>query len=184
MISAVLTAFHSTVDLMSYTVAALGEDPELTEAATGTGGLCGASYLNRAFENWLDQKIVGTPSFAPWKSEIMEKFEDDLKKRFNGRHAEPYTMIIKSLRSNNSFQHLGIRDGKFTIPTSDLTTIFKTVTRKVVSLVRSQIRNTSSPVTTVLLAGGFGKSEYLLKELIKFTREQMPPVTVSRVPEP
>jgi hypothetical protein len=93
-------------------------------------------------------------------------------------------MIIKSLRSNNSFQHLGIRDGKFTIPTSDLTIIFKTVTRKVVSLVRSQIRNTSSPVTTVLLAGGFGKSEYLLKELIKFTHEQVPPVTVSRVPEP
>lgn len=153
---------------MSYTVAALPPNPKLDEAAAGTGGLCGSIFLNQAFESWLDRRFRNATFFTTEiKSEMMEKFDEDIKKRFDGTAAEPYTLVIRALRGNNTLRYLGFDNGKFTIPTSDLTAIFRQVTDKIVRLVRAQIARTGAPVTTVLLAGGFGQSGYLRGELMR-----------------
>ena len=169
---------HSTVDLMSYTVAALKPNPKLDEAAAGTGGLCGSIFLNRAFESWLDRWFQNTPSYTKEiKCDMMEEFDKDVKKRFDGTAAGPYILVIRALRGDRTLQHLGVDNGRFTIPTRDLTDIFHQVTNEVVRLVRAQIARTSAPVRTVLLAGGFGQSEYLRGELMR----AIPTVLVNRI---
>ena len=59
-----------TVDLISYTVTSL--DPILTvdEAAPGTGGVCGSTFLNRMFQNHLINKCE---SNIGWDEHVLEE---------------------------------------------------------------------------------------------------------------
>ena len=46
-----------TVDLISYTVVKLEPVLEVKEAAPGTGALCGSTYLNRRFQEYLISRL-------------------------------------------------------------------------------------------------------------------------------
>ena len=59
-----------TVDLISYTVSALKPILKLEEAATGTGGLCGSTYLNRIFQEYLLSRFGTNPG---WDDEVVEE---------------------------------------------------------------------------------------------------------------
>lgn len=59
-----------TVDLISYTVTALKPILKLHEAAPGTGGLCGSTYLNRIFQQYLLAKFSSNPG---WDDEVVEE---------------------------------------------------------------------------------------------------------------
>ncbi|ORY66496.1 uncharacterized protein BCR38DRAFT_430485 [Pseudomassariella vexata] len=48
-----------TVDLISYTITALGKTPQLAESAPGNGGLCGSTFLDREFDEWLRNRFLG-----------------------------------------------------------------------------------------------------------------------------
>jgi len=65
-----------TVDLISYTVTDLYPILKVKEAASGTGDLCGSTFLNRRFGDYLTAKLGKEPG---WDSEIlaeaMEKFD-------------------------------------------------------------------------------------------------------------
>jgi hypothetical protein len=53
----VCDAGGGTVDLISYTVVKLEPVLEVKEAAPGTGGLCGSTYLNRRFQEYLESRL-------------------------------------------------------------------------------------------------------------------------------
>ena len=53
----VCDAGGGTVDLISYTVVRLEPVLEVKEAAPGTGGLCGSTYLNRRFREYLEARL-------------------------------------------------------------------------------------------------------------------------------
>lgn len=79
----VVDAGGGTVDLISYTISKLEPSLELIEAAPGTGGLCGSSYLNRAFGELLEEKLGAYPEFDDeLRAEALEVFE-----RKVGRHS-------------------------------------------------------------------------------------------------
>ncbi len=59
-----------TVDLISYTVTELRPILKIKEAAPGSGGLCGSTFLNRAFAEFLVQKLGDDPN---WDEEILEE---------------------------------------------------------------------------------------------------------------
>ena len=59
-----------TVDLISYTVLSLRPILELKEAAPGTGDLCGSSFLNRIFEQYLLENLSSNPG---WDDEVLEE---------------------------------------------------------------------------------------------------------------
>ena len=59
-----------TVDLITYTVAALKPRLKITEASTGSGSLCGSSYLNKRFQSFLQEKIG---HLVDWDSEVEEE---------------------------------------------------------------------------------------------------------------
>ncbi len=58
-----------TVDLISYTVLALEPILELEEAAPGTGALCGSTFLNRRFEQYMENQCENN---AAWDGEVSE----------------------------------------------------------------------------------------------------------------
>ena len=59
-----------TVDLISYTVSGLTPSLSVEEAAAGTGGLCGSTYLNRIFEQVLIAKFGQN---AGWDDDVIEE---------------------------------------------------------------------------------------------------------------
>jgi hypothetical protein len=65
-----------TVDLISYTITNLKPILKVREAAPGSGGLCGSTFLNRRFGEFLVQKLGQEEG---WDDEIlaeaMERFD-------------------------------------------------------------------------------------------------------------
>src|SRR5277367_1051019 len=57
-----------TVDLISYTVVKLEPVIEVKEAAPGTGALCGSTYLNRRFKEYLLSRLSHLPS---WDEDVL-----------------------------------------------------------------------------------------------------------------
>ena len=57
-----------TVDLISYTITGLFPKLQIKEAAPGTGGFCGSTYLDESFSNYLTQMLSNEPE---WDSEVL-----------------------------------------------------------------------------------------------------------------
>jgi len=65
-----------TVDLISYTITSLYPMLKVKEAASGTGGLCGSTFLNRRFGEFLSNKLDGVDGWdEELLAEAMEKFD-------------------------------------------------------------------------------------------------------------
>ena len=59
-----------TVDLISYSVIALKPGLKITEATPGTGLLCGSTFLNRKFEEFLEDKLGKQPG---WDKDVLDE---------------------------------------------------------------------------------------------------------------
>ena len=57
-----------TVDLISYTITDLKPILKVREAAPGTGGLCGSTFLNRRFGEFLEERL---DQERGWDEEIL-----------------------------------------------------------------------------------------------------------------
>lgn len=154
---------NSTVDLVSYTVAELGRIPLVYEAAPGSGGLCGSTFLNRSFDDYLRRKFIHYNAWDDgYHQDSMHKFEVWIKKEFNGDPHKSFFVCARGLPSDTS---LNISNGQLEIKGRALQQIFEPVISEVVSLVQSQIQVTHTTVSAVLLTGGFGMSKYLKKRI-------------------
>lgn len=69
--------------MISYTITALHPILQVKEAAAGTGGLCGSTFLDRRFAEFLRVTLVGEEG---WDEEIlaeaMERFESVVRLLF------------------------------------------------------------------------------------------------------
>ena len=65
-----------TVDLITYTVSSLKPILKLSEATPGTGSMCGASFLNRKFQEFMESRLGGQ---SGWDDEALQ--EVNLHKR-------------------------------------------------------------------------------------------------------
>lgn len=59
-----------TVDLITYKISSLKPILKLAEASPGSGSLCGASFLNCGFLEYLEEKLAKEPG---WDEEVMEE---------------------------------------------------------------------------------------------------------------
>jgi hypothetical protein len=59
--------------LISYTISQLRPILQVREAAPGTGGLCGSTFLNRRFGEFLEKRLGGQPN---WDEEILAEAMD------------------------------------------------------------------------------------------------------------
>lgn len=58
-----------TCDLISYTVEVLKSILKVKEAAPGSGSLCGSSFLNRRFRDFMEQKYAKQ---SGWDDDVLE----------------------------------------------------------------------------------------------------------------
>ncbi|KAL1307037.1 hypothetical protein AAFC00_005660 [Neodothiora populina] len=155
-----------TVDLISYSIESLTPVPIVSETTPGSGQLCGSIYLDRIFAQYLEKRFRGYPAWTEdHQTEALAKFETDLKRNYTGiGQRRPYILPRVAIGLPDSHD-LGIRRGSLEISSRDLRDIFAPVISMIVELVRNQISATRSTVRMVLLAGGFGRNEYLRKEV-------------------
>ncbi|CZT47209.1 related to hsp70 protein [Rhynchosporium secalis] len=150
-----------TVDLIAYTVTALRPVLKVAEAAVGTGGFCGSSFLNRRFQDFLTAKLG---HISKWDDKIlaaaMEVFETVIKRQYMPTTAaqNPVSVPVWGLDDD---RNLGIRRARFVIESADLNAVFEPVVLSIVQLIQAQIEECRGDVTAILLVGGFGQNIYL-----------------------
>ncbi|KAG9257747.1 uncharacterized protein F5Z01DRAFT_741648 [Emericellopsis atlantica] len=150
-----------TVDLIAYRIRQLKPILELEEAAPGTGGICGSSWLNRRFEKFLQDKLCHLDGFGQEVVyEAVDVFEKKIKRQFASKTPDNETFTIPLGGVANSAQ-LGVRRGRFAMKASDVREIFNPVVNEIIKLIKAQLQSIKTPVTVVLLVGGFGASMYL-----------------------
>ncbi|KAK6083953.1 Chaperone protein DnaK [Seiridium cupressi] len=173
----VVDAGGGTVDLVSYTINALGPVLEVSEAAPGSGGMCGSAYLDERFKEFYQAKLGQEPGFD---NEILEEatetFCDMIKRQF-AMAALPnntYTVRCNGIATNPA---LGVRAGRMILRAVDVHVIFEPVILQVIKLINEQIAATAVPVHGILLVGGFGQSIYL-RERIEQAMQTRPAIKV------
>lgn len=92
----------------------------------------------------------------------MHRFETNIKREFNGDLKRSFPIPARGLSDNLL---LNIKSGKVEVTGRELASIFEPVMKVVLALVNAQIGATEKKVKAVLLAGGFGTSEYLKKRI-------------------
>lgn len=156
-----------TGDLISYVIEELGKIVKIREVAPGTGALCGSSYLNHIFRDFLLKRFADHPD---WEDEIlddaMHKFETYTKRHFRGEESD-FIIPVNGLPADPA---LGLfKRGKLRLTLDEMLKIFEPVVSVMATLVQGQIAATATDVKAVLLVGGFGQSPYLknvIKELV------------------
>lgn len=170
-----------TVDLISYTVTQVEPSTVLEEAAPGSGGLCGSSFLDRGFHKWLVSHVSNCGQWSEGLTEAaMERWEAEVKRNFTTSTDRKYIIRCHGVEDDPA---LSIKGGKLSISTSRMKKIFGPVVEQILGLVDDQVRRVKGggrQVNTVLLAGGFGKNEYL-KERIQAAVGKT--VRVKRMPD-
>ncbi|KAH6671163.1 hypothetical protein B0J14DRAFT_595465 [Halenospora varia] len=161
----VCDAGGGTVDLISYTVVKLDPVLEVKEAAPGTGGLCGSTYLNRRFQEYLEVRLGQQNGWdEDALKEAMDHFDQMVKIQYTSTvKDQTWKVPVTGLATNEA---LSVKKGKLILKSADVKEILEPVIAQVVKLVLEQIRTTSGEVKAVLLVGGFGMSMYL-RERIK-----------------
>lgn len=178
----VIDAGGGTVDLITYSITQL-TPLRLEEVIRGSGGCCGAAFLNVRFEDFILQKL-GIRAFQQLRSKkprsllvALKYFEDYVKRTFNPQQDDVFNVPFPGVEDN---VEAGVDSGFLCMYTADVVSIFKPLIADVIRLVDSQIRSVRAmdkSVTALMLVGGFGQSEYLLKSLrTRFDVEVMQPV--------
>lgn len=163
----VCDAGGGTVDLVSYTIKTLKPSPSVYETAPGSGGLCGSSFLNRIFSKYLEDRMKGHREWnEDYQGDALRFFEKEIKPRFTGNDDEVYYIMVQGLSESPRFR---IKNRRLEVSGSDLREkVFEPVMKEIQKLVRNQISATTTDtvkVKAVLLAGGFGRNEYLRRKL-------------------
>ncbi|KAM7206445.1 chaperone protein DnaK [Naviculisporaceae sp. PSN 640] len=161
----VCDAGGGTVDLISYTILKLKPILEIQEAAPGTGGLCGSTFLNMRFKKFLTSRLGKLAGFDDvLLAEAMETFEKSIKRKFTMAAArdEIFPVPVGGLQDN---KEKGVSRGRYALKASDVWAIFEPVVEEVIKLVKEQIKSSKVPIRAVLMVGGFGASNYLKERL-------------------
>ncbi|KAL9606121.1 MAG: hypothetical protein Q9179_000691 [Wetmoreana sp. 5 TL-2023] len=154
-----LDAGGGTVDLISYKVSALKPALCIAEAAPGSGSLCGSTFLNRIFHEFLENKFKKDPN---WDEDVLEeamkRFEVTVKRSFAGNPNDEFLIPVPGLKDSVIN---GVRRGRLRLTGSDVRAIFEPVIKEIIVLVNGQIDATKAQVTAVLMVGGFSQNVYL-----------------------
>ncbi|KAI6845763.1 actin-like ATPase domain-containing protein [Hortaea werneckii] len=174
----VIDAGGGTVDLITYSIRQL-TPLRLEEVVRGSGGCCGAAFLNIRFENFVRDKL-GDNMFERVRLEkprswpmALKYFEDYVKRNFDPDADEVFNIPFPGVPDNAA---AGIDCGFLCMDNADVDALFKPVIEDVVKLIEDQrrsVRALGQSVNAMILVGGFGQSECLLTRLrAKYSRTQ------------
>ncbi|KAF8247380.1 actin-like ATPase domain-containing protein [Wilcoxina mikolae CBS 423.85] len=159
-----------TVDLISYKITDLNP-LKLDESVSGTGDLCGSVFLDERFEKYI-RGVLGDKVIDDMKPrskyEMMRTWEEKVKFTFgNSEDAEDdgYEVNVPGVPDNDE---TNVEDGFHSMQNDAVQKIFNPIVNRIIDLVKQQVlavERKGDRVAAILLVGGFGSSEYLLKRL-------------------
>ncbi|KAK4950848.1 hypothetical protein LTR10_010841 [Elasticomyces elasticus] len=166
----VIDAGGGTVDLISYSIRQL-KPLRLEELAKGSGGFCGAAFLNNRFEQFVRQKLgitafdtIRTTKPKSWLM-ALKYFEDYVKRNFDPDDEDIFNIPFPGVPDN---EKAGIDGGFLIVTTADVESIFRPIITDIIQLVEGQLallQGSGLRANGLVLVGGFGQSECLLKAL-------------------
>ncbi|KAF3916260.1 hypothetical protein ABW21_db0201684 [Orbilia brochopaga] len=195
----VCDAGGGTVDLITYQVQQVFPDLKLRESVVGGGGKCGSTYIDEAFHRLLSDKIgpsfddasIWTPKKKGKGSQLMQKFEV-CKRTFGQAGNDVWFLELPVTIEDDEEQ--GITDSELELSTNDMKALFDPVVDDIIKLVAQQANKIKiedgqdtarlkGKLTTIILVGGFGESQYLYKRLQNWGLKHNPPLTVINPPK-
>ncbi|KAI0439053.1 hypothetical protein F4803DRAFT_568959 [Xylaria telfairii] len=157
----VMDAGGGTVDIISYKVEKL-EPMIVSECVEGDGGLCGATFVDSAFEALMEQR-VGRKSWKYMEPCAIRKmmnseWEHGIKKDFDGSQ-EKYCIDLPKRNKR----------GQVIVDAAEIRTVFEKVLSQIYDLLQKQLDSiesrTQKPPKFVILVGGFGRCPFLFRSL-------------------
>ena len=128
-----------TVDLITFSIVGLGPPIRLKEEAPGDGALCGSTFLDRRFEEFITEKLSSLPGWGfDTLEEAMSRFETVAKRTFSGSPHDSFMFPVPGLSDN---EEIGIRRGRLHSTGDQMVDLFMPVLEEVYNLVKGQVRN-------------------------------------------
>ncbi|EAW11693.1 uncharacterized protein ACLA_093920 [Aspergillus clavatus NRRL 1] len=164
-----------TVDLISYCVKSI-HPLRLEEATAGTGNICGSVLLDKRFEDHLIG-ILGERKYRNLSQKsrefAMKYWQENIKPHFAGLSDEDdsgYSGVdyFVPLAGVGDKRMIGLESGLLTLSQQTTGGIFNPVVDEIEALIQEQmveVSSTGKQIKAILLVGGFGSSECLLKRL-------------------
>ncbi|KAK5129421.1 hypothetical protein LTR08_003277 [Meristemomyces frigidus] len=172
----VVDAGGGTVDLITYKIKQL-TPLRLEEIVPGSGSCCGSAFLNVRFQEFVRNKL-GNTEFEDlclnkprsW-STALKYFEDYVKRNFNPEEHVVFNVPFPGVPEDEA---AGIEHGYMCMTSAEVGSLFKPIIMQIIALVEGQtdeVRAKGQTVNGIILVGGFGQSECLLKCLrAKFSK--------------
>ncbi|PIG88527.1 Hsp70 family chaperone [Aspergillus arachidicola] len=180
----VCDAGGGTVDLISYQIKTL-EPLVLVEVTEGTGRICGSMLLDQRFEELLRDRMGVNYATLSSKSKeaALSYWQDRVKPNYTGKLDNDYADVDYFIPLPGVADDLTIpiEDGFFQLSSDDVEDIFEPIIHDVEELITEQVASITKRgfvTEAIVLVGGFGSSEYLLRRLQK----ENPTVTVLQPP--
>ncbi|OOF96507.1 hypothetical protein ASPCADRAFT_145022 [Aspergillus carbonarius ITEM 5010] len=159
----VCDAGGGTVDLITFSILQLVPNLRLKEEVPGNGALCGGSFLNRRFEEFLTERLSNVPGWGQdTLDEAMQRFETVAKRNFSGNADDDIMFAVPGIGDN---ELLGVRRGRLRVSGREMKELFQPILEGVQDLVQRQVQASAKQVNAIFLVGGFGQSEYLRQYL-------------------
>jgi molecular chaperone DnaK (HSP70) len=147
-----------TVDLITFSVLQLHPSLQLQEEAPGNGSLCGSTFLNLRFEEFLQRRLSSCPGWArDTLDDALNRFEI-VKRTFAGNLNDDFLFPVPGITDD---ERKGVTRGRLRVSGHEMAELFHPVLCDVLSLVNEQIETSTKKVKSVFLVGGFGQSPYL-----------------------
>lgn len=158
-----------TVDLITFSILELEPHLRLEEEAPGVGSLCGSTFLNRRFEEFIRKRLSSCPDWGrDTLEEALHRFETVAKRTFGGNANDNFMFPVPGIADD---ENAGVHRGRLRVTGSEMSDLFLPVLNEVRDLVQDQVETSAKKVKAVFLVGEFGQSPYLRNYL----RDQISP---------
>ena len=163
----VCDAGGGTVDLIAYEIQQISPRLSVVECTAGTGDFCGATFIDRAFEDLFKGRMghhYDNISFVN-RQQTVKNFEGT-KAAF--RDDPGQATFYVNVPTVGTLEHARVFGGNFEITQDEMRSLFDPIIDQIIALIGAQVSKVSESsysVGTILLVGGFGESEYLYKRV-------------------
>ncbi|CAG8532487.1 8694_t:CDS:2, partial [Paraglomus occultum] len=184
-----------TVDL---TARKLLGDNKLDEATVRTGDLCGSTFVDRAFLNFLGDVLghdaiekLRTKNYRQMQYLVHKVFCPRIKFPFSG-NPEDFRLVeldierecaaLKDYVTGEARRNAEQDDWLIEIDFAAVKKMFDPVVDQIIGLIEHQLRSLSTRCSAMFLVGGFSESKYLVNRVKEIFNERVPTIAVPRSP--
>ncbi|KAK2834840.1 hypothetical protein FQN49_006865 [Arthroderma sp. PD_2] len=161
-----------TVDITTYIVLKSEPKLEFEELCVGIGGKCGSTYIDRNFNQWMQDTFGEEYTSVPMRlrgpgSRFMNSFES-AKRNFGGPNDDRGVEVGPIRMDIGPNVHYDDDELVVKLSKYDMQRLFDPVVKEVISLVKSQVKAAEKKkkrIDRLILVGGFGDSDYLNNKL-------------------